>query len=130
MSAQPATAQVDGLTVKRVGLFAAVAALLTIVLMPTPQGLPLSGQVMLAILAFAVLVWMTEALDYAVSAVVIGALMIFLLAYVPDAAKPAGADMGTGAALGLALTGFSILRSGSTTTPEKACLQPRCFTPR
>jgi anion transporter len=107
MSNQPLTANVDGLTVKRVGLFAALAALLAIVLMPTPQGLPLSGQVMLAILAFAVLVWMTEALDYAVSAVVIGALMVFLLAYVPDAAKPAGADMGTGAALGLALGGFS-----------------------
>jgi len=96
-----------GLSVKRLGLFAAMAALLVIVLMPTPQGLPQSGQVMLAILAFAVIVWMTEALDYAVSAVVIGALMIFLLAYVPDAAKPAGADMGTGAALGLALSGFS-----------------------
>ncbi|GAB3478598.1 membrane protein [Polaromonas eurypsychrophila] len=62
---------------------------------------------MLAILAFAVIVWMTEALDYAVSAVVIGALMVFLLAYVPDAAKPTGADMGTGAALALALSGFS-----------------------
>ncbi len=107
MNAQPAARPADGLTVKRVGLFAALAALLAIVLMPTPQGLPLSGQVMLAILAFAVLVWMTEALDYAVSAVVIGALMVFLLAYVPDAAKPAGADMGTGAALGLALSGFS-----------------------
>ena len=107
MEAQPATSHVDGLTVKRVGLFAALAALLVIVLMPTPQGLPLSGQVMLAILAFAVLVWMTEALDYAVSAVVIGALMVFLLAYVPDTAKPTGTDMGTGAALGLALSGFS-----------------------
>ena len=61
---------------------------------------------MLAILAFAVIVWMTEALDYAVSAVVIGALMVFLLAAAPDAARPAGA-MGTGAALGLALSGFS-----------------------
>lgn len=40
---------------------------------------------MLAILAFAVIVWMTEALDYAVSAEVIGALMLFLLAYVPVA---------------------------------------------
>ena len=107
MNAQPVTALVDGLTVKRVGLFAAMAALLAIVLMPTPQGLPQSGQVMLAILAFAVLVWMTEALDYAVSAVAIAALMVFLLAYVPDAAKPTGADMGTGAALGLELTGFS-----------------------
>ena len=107
MNAQPVTALADGPTVKRVGLFAAMAALLAIVLMPTPQGLPQSGQVMLAILAFSVLVWMTEALDYAVSAVVIAALMVFLLAYVPDAAKPTGADMGTGAALGMALSGFS-----------------------
>ena len=89
------------------GLFAALAALLAILLMPTPSGLPVAGQVMLGILAFAVIVWMTEALDYAVSAVVIGALMIFLLAYVPDAAKPLGADMGTGASLGVALSGFS-----------------------
>ncbi|MDP3604368.1 MAG: SLC13 family permease, partial [Polaromonas sp.] len=93
--------------VKRAGLFVALAALLAIVWMPALQGLPAAGQVMLAILAFAVIVWMTEALDYAVSAVVIGALMIFLLAYAPDAAKPAGPDMGIGAALGLALSGFS-----------------------
>ena len=92
---------------KRGGLFAALAAMLAILLMPTPSGLPVAGQVMLGILAFAVIVWMTEALDYAVSAVVIGALMIFLLAYVPDAAKPLGADMGTGASLALALSGFS-----------------------
>ena len=96
-----------GNLLKRVGLVAALAALLAVVLMPTPVGLPLAGQIMLGILAFAVIVWMTEALDYAVSAVVIGALMIFLLAYVPDAAKPLGADMGTGASLGLALSGFS-----------------------
>ncbi|MBC7942138.1 MAG: DASS family sodium-coupled anion symporter [Chitinophagaceae bacterium] len=93
--------------VPRVGLIVAVAALVLVVWMPTPQGLPLAGQVMLGILAFAVISWMSEALDYAVSAVVIGALMIFMLAYVPDAAKPAGAAMGTSAALALALSGFS-----------------------
>jgi len=93
--------------VKRIGLFAAFAALLAVLLMPAMPGLPPAGQVMLAVLAFAVLVWMTEALDYAVSAVVIGALMIFLLAYAPDPARPGGVDMGTGAALGLALSGFS-----------------------
>ncbi len=62
---------------------------------------------MLGILAFAVIVWMTEVLDYAVSAVVIRALMVFLLAYAPDTPKPLGPDMGTGAALALALSGFS-----------------------
>ena len=96
-----------GGAVKRVGLLVALAALVAVMLMPAPPGLPAAGQVMLAILAFAVIVWMTEALDYAVSAVVIGALMVFLLAYAPDVAKPLGPDMGTGAALGLALSGFS-----------------------
>ena len=93
--------------VKRAGLFVALAALLAVLAMPTPQGLPHAGQAMLGVLAFAVIVWMTEALDYAVSAVVIAGLMVFLLAFAPDAAKPAGAAMGTGTALGLALGGFS-----------------------
>ncbi|MEP6773248.1 MAG: DASS family sodium-coupled anion symporter, partial [Polaromonas sp.] len=93
--------------VKRAALFAALAALLAIVMLPQPAGLPPAGQMMLGILAFAVIVWMTEALDYAASAVVTGALMIFLLACVPDAATPGGAGMGTSAALGLALSGFS-----------------------
>ena len=94
-------------TVKRWALIAAIVCLAVIAWLPATNGLPRAGQVMLAILAFAVIVWMTEALDYAVSAVVIGALMVFLLAYSPDAAKPLGPDMGTGAALGLALSGFS-----------------------
>ena len=97
----------SGNIVKRAGLIVALAALVAIDLMPAAQGLPQAGQLMLGILAFAVIVWMTEALDYSVSAVVIGALMIFLLAYAPDATKPSGADMGTGAALNLALSGFS-----------------------
>ena len=103
----PAPTGIGNDWLKKSGLFVALAALLAIVWMPAPQGLPQAGQMMLAILAFAVVVWMTEALDYAVSAVVIAALMVFLLAYAPDVAKPAGADMGTGAALGLALSGFS-----------------------
>ena len=73
--------------VARAGLVAALVALAAIVLLPAAQGLPVAGQVMLGILAFAVIVWMTEALDYAVSAVVIGALMIFLLAFRPPWAK-------------------------------------------
>lgn len=93
--------------VKRAGLWVALAALVGIVLMPPSAGLPEAGQVMLGILAFAVVVWMTEALDYAVSAVVIGALMVFMLAFTPEAAKPAGPDMGTAAALGLTLSGFA-----------------------
>ncbi len=43
------------------GLLAAIAALIVILLLPTPAGLPVAGHHMLAILAFAVIVWMTEA---------------------------------------------------------------------
>ena len=117
-SALPPAVAPGGSAIKRAGLVAAVAALVVTVWLPTPQGLPAAGQVMLGILAFAVIVWMTEALDYAVSSVVIGALMIFLLAAVPDVAKPAGADMGTGAALGLALSGFS---NGAVALVAAAC---------
>ena len=112
--------------VKRAGLLVAVAALLAVLSMPTSQGLPAAGQVMLGILAFAVIVWMTEALDYSVSAVVIGALMIFLLAFAPDAAKPAGADMGIGAALGLALAGFS---NSAVALVAAACFIAAAMTP-
>ncbi|NKE66126.1 DASS family sodium-coupled anion symporter [Ramlibacter sp. RBP-2] len=106
LPAPAASAPSAGNLVKRTGLAAAVAALLLILWLPTPQGLPVAGHVMLGVLAFAVIVWMTEALDYAVSSLVIAALMVFLLAFAPDMAKP-GRDMGTSAALNLALGGFS-----------------------
>ncbi len=94
--------------IKTGGLVAAVIALAIVLFLPPAAGLPPAGQVMLAVLAFAVIVWMTEALDYSVSAVVICALMVFLLATVPDATKAgATAPMGTNTALGLALSGFS-----------------------
>lgn len=90
------------------GLAAAFLALVAILLAPTPAGLPYAGQVMLGILAFAVIVWMTEALDYAVSSVVIGAIMVFLLAYAPDVGKTVAAKpMGTASALNLMLSGFA-----------------------
>src|SRR5450756_3205970 len=88
------------------GLLAAVAALVVILLLPTPAGLPVAGHRMLAILAFAVIIWMTEAIDYAVSAVVIAALMAFLLGLSPNVANPT-VLIGTSAALGLAFSGFA-----------------------
>ena len=70
---QPATSE-KGWFASNWGLLAAIAALVAILMLPTPAGLPVAGHRMLAILAFAVIVWMTEAVDYAVSAVVIAAL--------------------------------------------------------
>jgi solute carrier family 13 (sodium-dependent dicarboxylate transporter), member 2/3/5 len=88
------------------GLLAAAVVLIAILLLPTPEGLPVAGHRMLAVLAFAVIVWMTEALDYAVSAVVIATLMAFLLGTAPNPANP-NALMGTSAGLTLAFSGFA-----------------------
>jgi anion transporter len=91
---------------KNWGLAAAIVALIAILLLPTPETLPVAGHRMLAVLAFAVIVWMTEALDYAVSALVIAALMAFLLGLSPNVANPK-VLMGTSAGLGLAFSGFA-----------------------
>jgi sodium-dependent dicarboxylate transporter 2/3/5 len=88
------------------GLALAVAAMLVVLALPTPAALPVAGHRTLAILAFAVVVWMTEAIDYAVSAVVIAALMAFLLGLSPDPANPK-LLIGTSRALGMAFSGFS-----------------------
>ena len=88
------------------GLLAAIAALVIILLLPTPAGLPVAGHRMLAILAFAVILWMTEAVDYAVSAILIAALMAFLLGLAPNVANPK-VLLGTSGALTLAFSGFA-----------------------
>ena len=85
---------------------AAIAALIVVLLLPTPAALPVAGHRMLAILVFAVIVWMTEAIDYAVSAIVIAALMAFLLGLAPNVANPK-VLLGTSAALPLAFSGFT-----------------------
>ena len=84
----------------------AVAVLLLILVLPTPEGLPVAGQRILAVFGFAVVVWVTEALDYAVSAIVISALMAFLLGMSPNPAKPQ-ALLGTVQGLTMSVTGFS-----------------------
>lgn len=91
---------------QRYGLFIALSALVGVIIMPTPDGLPIAGQRMLGILVFSVIVWMTEAVSYPVSAAVIMALMAFLLGISPDVAKPTEI-FGTTKALTLALSGFS-----------------------
>jgi anion transporter len=91
---------------QRYGLLLGFAALLVAVLLPTPEGLPVAGQRMIGILLFSVIVWMTEAVSYPVSAVVILTLTAFLLGVSPNVANPKTL-MGTANALGMALGGFS-----------------------
>jgi anion transporter len=88
------------------GLLAALAGLIIVMLLPRPAALPVAGQIMLGLLLFSVVLWVTEAVDYAISAVLITALMAFMLGMAPNAAKPE-AVLGTGPALTLALGGFA-----------------------
>jgi solute carrier family 13 (sodium-dependent dicarboxylate transporter), member 2/3/5 len=91
---------------KRWGLLIGAAALVAIALMPQPAGLSVAGQHMLGIFAFAVIVWMTEAVDYAASSVILMALIAFLLGFAPDPARPDHL-LGTSRALSAALDGFT-----------------------
>src|SRR5690348_3596703 len=70
------------------GLLLALAVLIAILAMPTPVGLPVAGHRMLAVFGFAVVVWITEAVDYAISATIIAALMAFLLGTAPSVTNP------------------------------------------
>ncbi len=77
-----------------------------IMLAPTPAGLSLAGQRVIAIVFFTVFMWITEAIPYGVSAVSLVFLLIVGLGFSP----PGGATgelLGTTKAIPLALSGFS-----------------------
>lgn len=90
---------------KRFGLIIALLALISIVLMPTPEGLSVAGQRMLGVMVFSVIVWATTAISYPVSAAAIISLIALLIGFAPNPAT--GKIYGTSSGLGLALNGFS-----------------------
>ncbi|QWT46009.1 DASS family sodium-coupled anion symporter [Azospira inquinata] len=94
------------LNISLIGGLLGVLAAVIIELLPLGGGLPVAGHHMLAILAFAVIVWISEAMDYTVSSILISALIIFLVGSAPDMADPSKV-IGTQKALKLALGGFS-----------------------
>ena len=95
--------------------------LIAILLLPSSSSLPVMAKAALAILAFAVIMWVTEAVSYPVSATLILGLIIFLLGFSPvqhlseQLGKPKNGDtilkgselLGTNNALSLAFSGFS-----------------------
>ena len=68
-------------------------------------GLSVEGQRVLGILAFAVIVWASEAISYPLSAVAIFAFLTVGLGFAPSG--PGGARLGTGKALTIALGGLT-----------------------
>ena len=70
------------LSMRPVWLGLAIIVLAVVVLMPTPDGLSVSGQRALGILAFAVILWVTEAVSYPVSSVMIIGIMALVTFFV------------------------------------------------
>lgn len=92
--------------VQKLGLWSALLALLAIVFLPPAEGLPVAGQRMLGLLIFSVILWMTEAVAYPVSAAAILSMMTLLLGFSPTADNPAvNYTMAQGLRMGLG--GFS-----------------------
>ncbi|MBU68019.1 MAG: hypothetical protein CL858_21675, partial [Cupriavidus sp.] len=81
------------------GLYLAVAVLIGALMIPLPADLPVAGHRMLAILAFAVVVWITEAVTYETSAIMITSLMAALIGFAPMVNGP-DTMYGTSRALG------------------------------
>ncbi|WP_082683153.1 DASS family sodium-coupled anion symporter [Entomohabitans teleogrylli] len=88
------------------GLWIAALAAIIIMFLPFGPDLPVAGKNMIAILVFAIIVWISEAMDYTASAIAISALIIFLVGFAPDIQNP-DALLGTTKALKMTLSGFS-----------------------
>ncbi|MDM0014971.1 DASS family sodium-coupled anion symporter [Variovorax sp. J22P168] len=88
------------------GLYVGVIAMVAVLALPVPADLPVAGHRMLAILVFAIIVWISEAVSYEASAIMITSLMAALIGLAPLADDPS-ARYGTARALAMALAGFS-----------------------
>ncbi|MFJ7952552.1 DASS family sodium-coupled anion symporter [Lysinibacillus sp. NPDC096418] len=84
----------------------AFTALIIITFLPNDGDLPVVGQRALAILAFAIILWVTEAVSYPVSSAMIIAISAVSLGLAPSMEDPS-VELGTKAALKMALGGFS-----------------------
>lgn len=80
--------------------------LIAVLLLPQSESLSWQGQISLAVLGFAVIMWVTEAVSYPVSSVLIIGYITILLGLSPDPQEPSKA-LGTTDALATALGGFS-----------------------
>ncbi|MCS5517139.1 anion permease [Pseudomonas qingdaonensis] len=89
------------------GLLLGIVALVCVLLLPLPADLPVAGHRVLAILAFAVVIWITEAVSYEASAIMITSLLAFLLGTAPTLADPSVIYGSSAAAVSMALTGFA-----------------------
>lgn len=86
-------------------IVAALALMVGIFFLPDVPGLTGAGKAALSVLVFAVIMWVTQAVSYPVSAVAIIAFLTLFLGFSP-AQGVSGPLLGTGRAISLALSGF------------------------
>lgn len=91
---------------QNIGLVLAFLVLGIILVLPSPDTLSTGGHRMIGILAFAIILWMSSAVSYPVSATIITALTALLLGFSPNPEAPAKL-YGTSNALKLIISGFS-----------------------
>lgn len=84
---------------------AAFILMIAVMLLPTPEGLSTAGHRVLAVLLFAVIMWMSEAMPYGESAIALILFMLLALGFSP-AKGVSGPLLGTNAAIPLAMSGF------------------------
>lgn len=84
----------------------AVIGMIIVLALPNPETLPLVGQRALAILIFAIIIWVTEAVSYQVSAVMIIVLISFLVGMSPTI-EDSTINYGTKEVLTMGISGFS-----------------------
>lgn len=92
-----------GISCKVLWLFIGLALMAGLVMMPSPEGLSIAGQRVVAVLCFALVVWISEAVSYPYSGVAIIFFLIVLLGFAPAGN---GAVIGTAKAMSIALSGF------------------------
>ncbi len=106
-AAGPVTRSGSGLPWRSLaGLAIATLVLALACLLPPVAGLPVAGQRAIGILAFAVILWVTEAVDYTVSAMLIVSAIILLVGTAPAVDKPANV-VGIARARDWAIAGFA-----------------------
>lgn len=91
---------------QNLGLILGFIVLGIILALPTPDTLSTGGHPVIAVLSFAIIIWMTSAVSYPVSATLITSLTTLLLGFSPNPATP-GKLIGTSNALGMAISGYS-----------------------
>jgi anion transporter len=110
--AVPRSAAAARPTIKWAWLGVAIAVGLVVGLMPTPQGLTHTAQLVLAIVAFAIVLWATEVMNNGVASILMMALLIAVAKVPPPRALSGFSDPAFWTLLAVLYYGFAMRKTG------------------